>query len=129
MKRVSIALLVGAMLIVATGCGGRDSSSSDSGGQADKPASGSGKADVTVDMKDIEFKPKTVTVKKGRTIRWTNSDAVPHDVTKDSGPGPNFASDTIDPGGDYEHKFDTSGTIPYVCTIHPNMTGTIKVTP
>ncbi len=121
-------------LMFAAGCGGSDSSSSDDGGgQADKaaPSGGSkapaGKADVTVDMKDIKFKPMTVTVKKGQTIGWKNLDQVPHTVTKDNGPGPDFDSGTVNPNGDYKQKFDAPGKIAYVCTIHPNQTGTITV--
>ena len=43
-------------------------------------------------MKDIEFDPKDVTVAKGGTVTWTNNEAVAHDVTKEDGPGPDFAS-------------------------------------
>ncbi len=129
-------LLACAALVFVAGCGGDDSDSSGSGGggEAEKkaePSGGSeapaGKADVTVDMKDIKFVPASVTVKKGGTIKWTNSDQVPHNVTKEDGPGPEFASETVDPGGDFSQKFDAAGKIGYVCTIHPNQTGSVTV--
>ena len=43
-------------------------------------------------MKEIQFKPKDVTVAKGGTVTWTNNESVPHDVTKEDGPGPDFSS-------------------------------------
>ncbi len=138
MTRALTLLLTCAVLVLVAGCGGDDSDSSDggggSGGQAEEPAEPSGgseapagKPDVTVGMKDIKFVPENVTVKKGGTILWKNGDQVPHNVTKDDGPGPDFASETIDPGGDFSQKFAEAGKIAYVCTIHPNQTGSITV--
>ena len=63
----------------------------------------------------------------GGTITWTNEDSFAHNVTKESGPGPEFASDTMQEGDTFTQKFDTPGTIGYVCTIHPQQTGTITV--
>ena len=75
-------------------------------------------------MKDIKFMPANVNVKVGGTVGWMNKDSVPHNVTKEDGPGAEFASDTVDPGGKFSQKFDAAGKIDYVCTIHPNQTGT-----
>ena len=135
MARVLTILLACGVLVLVAGCGGDDSDSSGGGGgQADKPAEPSGgskapagKADVTVDMKDIKFMPANVNVKKGGTVLWVNKDSVPHNVTKDDGPGAEFASDTVDPGGKFSQKFDAPGKIAYVCTIHPNQTGSVTV--
>jgi plastocyanin len=84
---------------------------------------------VNVSMKNIAFSPQTVTVNKGGTVQWTNDDSVNHDVTKKSGPGPDFKSGNgnISSGSTYKQTFDTPGTIQYVCTIHPGMAGTIVV--
>jgi plastocyanin len=95
----------------------------DTGGGATKPAGGS----ETVDMKDIQFVPKDVTVKAGTTITWTNSDQVPHTVTKDGGPGADFDSGNVDPGATFEQTFDEPGKVDYVCTIHPGQAGTVTV--
>ena len=72
---------------------------------------------------------RTVTVAKGGSVVWTNDDSVNHDVTKTSGPGPDFKSGTGNlAGGDtYKQTFDTPGTIVYRCTIHPGMDGKIIV--
>jgi plastocyanin len=134
-----IALLIFACLalgLMATGCGG--SSGGDSGASgADEPAAGKPSAEagpakdaVAVSMEGIAFIPPDVTVKKGGTITWTNDESVGHDVTKQDGPGPDFSSGQ--PGGmgegdAFEQTFDTAGEIAYVCTVHPNMTGTVTV--
>ena len=78
-------------------------------------------------MQDIEYVPKEVTVKKGGTVTWTNSDSVTHTVTKEGGPGPDFDSANIEVDGTFKQKFNMAGAIEYVCTIHPNQTGTITV--
>ena len=95
----------------------------DTGGGAAKPSGGTEK----VDMKDIQFVPKDVTVKAGTTITWTNSDQVPHTVTKEGGPGADFDSGNVDPGGTFEQTFDEAGKVDYVCTIHPGQSGTVTV--
>ncbi len=125
------------LAIVGIGCGGSGSSgdSGDSGGhgggsKTPKKAGSSkatGKADVSVSMKDIQFKPMNVTVKRGQTIRWSNDDSVTHNVTKDGGPGAGFKSDNVNPGGTFQTTLDAPGKITYLCTIHPNQTGTITV--
>ncbi len=126
-KALLCALLV--VCTIAVGCGGSDSSSGDSksGGQAPASSKPAAKPDVKVSMKNIQFKPMDITVKKGQTIGWTNDDSVTHNVTKEGGPGADFKSDNVNPGGTYQTTVDTPGKIDYVCTIHPNQRGTITV--
>jgi plastocyanin len=116
--RRSIALALLALAVGGAGCAGERTS---------EPAAGGGGSGVTIDMKDIKYVPDRATVKAGQTVLWTNSDSVAHTVTKDSGPGPDFDSGTIAAGKTYEQKFDEPGTIAYLCTIHPNQTGTLDV--
>jgi plastocyanin len=128
MRRL-IAISAGALALAAVGCGGGGGGSSTSASSA--PASSapvSGNV-AKVSMKSIQFNPKTLTVDKGTTVVWTNDDPVGHDVTKQSGPGPQFSSGSgdIGGGGTYKQTFNTPGTIKYVCTVHPGMTGTIIV--
>jgi plastocyanin len=123
--------------IVAVGCGDDDSSDDDAATteqqatteQGSGGASGDAQAqkDVSVDVVDIDYDPREVTVAKGGTITWTNTGDLPHTVTKDGGPGPDFSSDTLNNGDTYEETFDTVGTIDYVCKIHPQQQGTITV--
>jgi len=145
MKRLLGLLFACAVLaLVAIGCGGDDNSDSGSGGgggggNADQPAptaednggasaggGGGTGAGTQVTMKDIKFNPGSVTVKPGGKVTWTNDDSVGHDVTSDTfnsgGPG------GIDGGSTFSHVFKKAGTYKYVCTVHPGMEGTVKVT-
>jgi plastocyanin len=126
-------LAVGLVALVAAGCGGGGGGNTSSTPTSAAPAStapaAAGGATTNVSMKNIAFNPKTVTVNKGATVVWTNDDSVNHDVTKKSGPGPDFKSGNgnISSGGTYKQTFNTPGTIDYVCTIHPGMEGKIVV--
>jgi plastocyanin len=119
--------------LIAAGCGSSNSgnsSSSNTKTQKATPAAPkkSGKT-AAVSMKNIQFSPKALTVAKGTTVKWTNDDSVNHDVTKTGGPGPKFASGSgnLAQGATYQQTLSTPGTIKYVCTVHPGMTGTITV--
>src|SRR3954466_8022057 len=130
-----LALLCSALALglVAAGCGGSDGGGGGGGGGEKKPAAssggGGGKAGG-VSMKNIAFNPTSVTVAKGGAVKWTNDDSVGHDVTKKSGPGPEFSSGPaggMQNGDTFQQKFTTAGTIHYVCTVHPNMKATVTV--
>jgi plastocyanin len=122
-----------ALVLVATGCGSDDNSDDNGGDNASTPAqpaapsTGTAKSAVAVVMKNTRFVPMNIKVKKGGTITWTNKDPFAHTVTKGSGPGAKFDSGQVDGGGTFKQKFRTAGKIDYVCTIHPNQTGTITV--
>ena len=77
---------------------------------------------ATVDMVGLAFNPRAVTVAKGSTLLFTNSDVAPHTVTSDSG---TIDSGTIPPGGSFS-LVATAG-FPYHCTIHPSMTAKVVV--
>jgi plastocyanin len=129
-----------ALGLVVTACGDDDDDGGGGGADTAEPApSGGAKKEepaaagktVEVAMKDIAFDPDTITVKKGTTVKWTNEDSVGHDVTKSGGVGPDFSSGDaggLQQGDTFEEKIKTPGKIDYVCTVHPNMTGTINVT-
>jgi plastocyanin len=80
-----------------------------------------------VDIPEIAFEPADITVKAGTTVTWTNSDDIPHTVTKEGGPGAEFDSGDLDPGSTFEQTFDAAGKVDYVCTIHPGQAGTVTV--
>lgn len=117
------------MALAVAGCGGGDdggsSTSTPAAGATKTPASGGGKAAATVAMKNIQFDPKTVTIKVGDTVEWVNEDSVNHDAVAKEGDVPK--SELFGKGETYSAKFDTAGTIEYVCTVHPGMEGTITV--
>jgi plastocyanin len=77
-----------------------------------------------VGVKGLTFSPKTVTVKKGTTVKWSwKTGGVPHNVV-----GKGFKSKTAATVS-FSKKFTKKGTYKYVCTIHKaqGMTGTVKV--
>ena len=76
-------------------------------------------------MQNIAFDPKSVTVKVGQKITWTNDDTTDHNVTADS--GADFKSDAHGQGSTFEFTPDKAGTIAYECTLHPGMKATITV--
>jgi plastocyanin len=129
MHKLSIAAI--SLVLIAGGlaaCGDDD----DDGGPATTPAATTPTAaepaaggEVKVSMKDIKYVPQDVTARAGQKITWTNDDPVAHTVTARS--GADFDSGTIQPGGKFSRTINQAGKIDYVCTIHPNQTGTITV--
>ena len=116
-----ITVLTACCALALVGCGGGSSSSGGGGGGG----SSSGNT-VTIDMKNIQFSPKEATVKVGQTVKWVNQDTVDHDVSAKS--GADFKSELFGNGKSFEWKADKAGTVSYVCTVHPGMVGTLKVT-
>ncbi|MGW3043035.1 cupredoxin domain-containing protein [Kitasatospora sp. NPDC001159] len=78
-----------------------------------------------VTIANYAFSPSTLTVSKGTTVTWTNSDTDSHTVTS-SGSGP-LDSGTLNQGASYSYTFTMSGTYDYTCSIHPFMHGTVVV--
>ncbi len=112
--------LVGAAAVIAVVTG------ISCGGDSDTvvPASGA-RGSNTVVLKDIAFKPATITVETGDTVTWVFDDrGIPHNVVADD---KSFESETQD-SGTFEHTFEDPGSVPYTCTIHPDtMKGTVRV--
>ena len=76
------------------------------------------------------FIPDPVTIAVGETVTWANTDTAAHTATGGSaadGPSGVFDSSLIMAGGSYSFTFDTAGTYPYHCMVHPWMQGTIIV--
>ena len=131
MRRIAVlpALLTIAALVLAGCGGGGGGGSSNAGGGSSAPAQttgGSGGGVVAVAMKNIAFAPQQVTAKVGQKITWTNDDSVAHNVTAMS--GASFRSSDFQQGGTFSYTPTKAGTIAYVCTLHPGMSGTIVVT-
>jgi plastocyanin len=75
-----------------------------------------------VSIRNIQFSPAALEVKKGDVVEWKNDDLVPHTATSSS-----FDSRALAPGQSWRHTFTAAGTFPYVCTFHPNMKGVVTV--
>jgi plastocyanin len=133
--RTLLALTLACLALGLVACGGDDDSGGSSGASTqDQPADtggGSAGGGTQVSMKNIQFDPKDITVKAGKTITFTNDESIPHDVHKQSGPGDDFSSGGdggMQQGDSFELKLDQPGKYEYVCHVHaPGMTGTITV--
>ena len=71
----------------------------------------------------MRFNPETLTVHRGDRIVWRNKDLVPHTATAAGA----FDSRTIASDRSWTYVARKSGTLPYACTLHPTMKGTLKV--
>ena len=77
-----------------------------------------------VAIKDFSFQPQEVDIMPGDQVTWTNNDSVDHTVT--SNDGTSFASSDVAPGQSFSFTFMTAATVPYHCSIHTFMMGTVK---
>ena len=127
MRRILVGLC--AVLALALGlaaCGGSSGGGSTSASTSAPSSSGASGGGVTIKMQNIQFSPKDTTVKVGDKVTWTNDDNTDHNVTAES--GADFKSKDFGNGATFSFTADKAGTIKYVCTIHPGMTGTLTVT-
>lgn len=82
-------------------------------------------AGTSVKIDNFKFGPRTLTVKVGTKVTWTNDDSIAHSVNFSS---VKVDSKTLDQHGKFSHTFTTPGMYKYICAIHPFMHGTIVVT-
>lgn len=71
-----------------------------------------------VDIKNYKFIPDFITIKKGDSVTWTNSDNVVHTVKSVTG---EIDSGIIAPGKEYKYEFNISGPYEYYCSVHSTM--------
>jgi plastocyanin len=71
---------------------------------------------VTVLIRNMQYSPALLEVKKGDVVEWKNDDLTPHTVTS-----PAFDSGSIEPEKSWRHTFTDDGDFPYACTFHPDM--------
>jgi plastocyanin len=76
---------------------------------------------VTID--NFTFAPAELKVKVGDTVTWTNHDDIPHTVVSAG----KYRSKTMDTDDHFSFTFTAAGDYKYFCSLHPHMTGMIKV--
>jgi plastocyanin len=123
--RRTLLLLCAGVALAAAGCGGGNDNSSTGSSSAPASSSSASGGGVTIKMKNIQFDPKSTTVKVGQKVTWVNDDTVDHNVTANS--GADFKSKDFGGGGTFSFTPTKAGTIKYVCTIHPGMDATLTV--
>jgi plastocyanin len=79
---------------------------------------------IRVTIANGQFNPAQVTIKKGQTVTWTNTDARDHTVDADNKA---FASGVLKKGDKYSQQFNKAGKFGYGCKLHPRMKGTVTV--
>lgn len=79
--------------------------------------------DTAVHIDNFSFAPNPLQVKVGTTVTWTNRDDIPHTVVCAG----KFRSKTMDTDGTFSFTFTEAGEYKYFCSLHPHMTGSIKV--
>ena len=79
--------------------------------------------DVAVHIDNFLFEPAQLTVKVGQTVTWTNRDDIPHTVVCAG----KFRSKPMDTDGTFSFTFTAPGEYKYFCSLHPHMTGAVKV--
>lgn len=86
-------------------------------------------ATVPVSSVNFQFQPQSRTINTGDVVSWTFA-GDPHTVTSGAPGSPDgrFSSGIKDPGGSFQVTFNSAGTFPYFCEIHPEqMIGSIVV--
>jgi plastocyanin len=148
MRRAAPVLAVCAALVFTAGCGSSKSSATTSTTTKTGTAAGAGgglvangKIDyakppasaptlsglIQVTYREISIEPDAIKAKVGSTVKWTNQDPQPCNVTSEGGPY-KIASKDFGEGATFELKLDKPGTIHYECTHYPTtMNGTIEV--
>jgi plastocyanin len=107
-------LLLLAAVTFAAACGADGNRQDGAAAVGDEPG--------TVVVSDVTFSPDAVEIDAGEAVTWSFEDRMPHDVTFDDGPAsPQMKT------GTWERTFEEPGTYEYICTIHPNMKGTVAV--
>jgi plastocyanin len=79
--------------------------------------------DTEVTIDNFTFSPAALMVKVGTTVTWKNRDDIPHTVVSAG----KFRSKTMDTDDGFSFTFTAAGDYKYFCSLHPHMTGMIKV--
>ena len=133
MKRGAFLLGGIPLLALITACGGAGSAAASpatptpAATAASPPASTADPiATTNVVIRDFAFTPRTIQVKVGSTVTWTNQDGDAHTV--DFKPSGGSTSPVLETGATFSRTFGSAGTFAYMCSIHPEMHGTVVVT-
>ena len=73
---------------------------------------------------DFAFDPVDVTVPAGTEVVWVNNGPTIHNVAADD---LSWSSPILQQGETYSIVFNAPGTYPVLCSIHPEMRGTVTV--
>jgi plastocyanin len=120
MKKIIAVTMILVIALIFSGCSLVSQTQNNVGNIT--PTVGSSVASNSIEIKGFAFNPASLTVKKGTTVTWTNSDSASHQIKSAS-----FNSTTLATGQSFSFTFVDAGAFDYSCSIHPSMTGKIIV--
>lgn len=120
-----------ALAFLLTACGGDGdgdtaktaTQSEPSGANAPAP-SGDAVRSAKVEIEDFAYSSDPVIIEQGGKVIWINRDSEPHTATAEDG---SFDTGALEEGKLQSETFKEPGTYPYICSIHPQMHGTVEV--
>lgn len=134
-RRAKSAQVVTALALVASlalaGCGSGDDSAAPATTTTDTAATSATPTErpattVFVEVNDMTFSPANLTVAPGDTVTWRFSDSAPHSVQGIGDRAMGINSPIIDQG-EWSYTFTSPGSYRYLCSLHPEMRGTVTV--
>jgi plastocyanin len=97
--------------------------SGQSGANAPAPSGDAVRA-AKVEIAGFAYDPDPVEIEEGGKVIWINRDAEPHTATAEDG---GFDTGTLEEGKLKSETFKEPGSYDYICSIHPEMHGTVEV--
>ena len=76
----------------------------------------------------FKFIPQEITIKRNQTLRWENHEKRQYHSVWFEASGEEEPEDYLFPDDSYEREFKATGSFPYRCGPHPEMTGIVHVT-
>ncbi|MGH2754743.1 MAG: cupredoxin domain-containing protein, partial [Actinomycetota bacterium] len=121
-------IMLCAVVLMATACGGGDDAGDGSGDGGDEGGNGGAATAVTVTAIDFSFDPDSVEVEPGAEAEITlqNDGEAPHSFTVDDGDFEVEAEAGDSASGTFTAP-DEDATLGFHCKFHPQMTGEIVV--
>ncbi len=87
---------------------------------------------AAINQQGMKFVPALLVIQKGTTVVFSNDDNVPHNVFWPNISGNKALSHTVgtfNKGKTLSFKYENAGNVPLLCNVHPEMVGTIVVSP
>ncbi|MGS2808758.1 cupredoxin domain-containing protein [Nocardia sp. MW-W600-9] len=129
--RVVAGFVVAATLLVA-GCSGDSGDAASTTTRKPRPVTTTTTptehkpTNLTIDVTGMKYSPADATIKVGETVTWKFSDKAPHNVQGIGDKAMGINSPIIDKG-EWSYTFTQPGTYRYLCSLHPDMRGSITV--
>jgi plastocyanin len=125
MKRLTLVLGLVALAALLVACSGASAAS----GTPAPVASGATAGDVSIAARDLKFSPTQVSVNANTafTIDFDNQESAPHNIQIKDGSGASIFKGEIITSTRVTYAVPAlaAGTYPFICDVHPDMTGTI----